>query len=112
MRVGLLDMQSPTTWVDKAGNAEAWIDGQFVHTVSALVGRARALAGSKRGRPAHFSATTIAVSGLTSRRIAERVEQFRHEIGQMLESVEAERDHVYRLELAFFPVADLTPMES
>ena len=29
-----------------------------------------------------------------------------------LESMDAERDHVYRLELAFFPVADLTPTES
>jgi len=111
-RLGLLDMQSPTTWADKAGNAEARLDGQSVPTVSALAGRARALTGSKGGHPAHYSATTVAVSGLTSRRVAERVEQFRHEIGQVLESVEAERDHVYRLELAFFPVVDLTSMES
>ena len=111
-RLGLLDMQSPATWVDKAGNSEARIDGQSVHAVSALAGRTRALAGSKGGRPAHFSATTVAVSGLTSKRIAERVEQFRHEIAAMLEGIEAERDDVYRLELAFFPVADLPTMES
>jgi len=111
-RLGLLDMQSPTTWMDKAGNAEARIDGESVDAVSAFAGRARAIAGSNGGRPAHYSATTVAVAILTSRRIAERVEQFRREIGEMLESVDAERDHVYRLELAFFPVADLTPTES
>ena len=111
-RLGLLDMQSPATWVDTAGNAEARIDGRSVHAVSALAARAAAIAGSNGGRPAHYSATTVAVPGLTSRRIAERVEQFRREISQMLEGVEAERDHVYRLELAFFPVADLTSMES
>jgi transcriptional regulator with XRE-family HTH domain len=107
-RLGLLDMQSRTSWVDKAGNAEARIDGGSVRAASALAGRARALVESKGGGPAHYSATTVAVPGLTSRRIAERVEQFRREIGQMLDSVDAERDHVYCLELAFFPVADLT----
>jgi len=111
-RLGLLDMQSQTTWVDKAGNAEARIDGQSVHAVSALAGRARGLVGPKGGRPAHYSATTVAVSDLTMRRIAERIEQFRREVGQVLERAEGERDQVYRLELAFFPVADLTPTES
>ena len=111
-RLGLLDMQSATTWVDKAGNAEARIDVRSAAVVSALAGRARALTGSNSTRAAHCSATTIAVPDLTSQRIAERVEQFRREIGQMLDSVDAERDQVYRLELAFFPVADLSPTES
>jgi len=108
-RLGLLDMQSRTTWVDKAGNAEVRIDGASVRAVSALAGRARALVGSQDDRPAHYSATTVAVPHLTSRRIADRVEQFRREIGEMLDSVDAGRDDVYCLELAFFPVADLTP---
>jgi len=111
-RLGLLDMQCATTWVDKAGNAEARIDVRSVGVVSALAGRSRALTGSNSTRAAHYSATTIAVPDLTSQRIAERVEQFRREIGQMLDSVDAECDQVYRLELAFFPVADLSPTES
>ena len=50
---------------------------------------------SKGGRPAHYSATTIAVPDLTSRRIAERVERFRHEIAELLESSGGDRDQVY-----------------
>jgi transcriptional regulator with XRE-family HTH domain len=111
-RLGLLDMQSRTRWVDKAGNAEARIDGLSVGAINALAGRARALVGSKGERPAHYSATTVAVPDLTSRRIAERVERFRREIAELLESADGDRDQVYCLELAFFPVADLTPTES
>jgi len=111
-RLGLLDMQSRTRWVDKAGNAEARVDGLSLSAISALAGRARALVGSTGGRPAHYSATTVAVPNLTSRRIAERVEQFRREIGELLENAGGDRDQVYCLALAFFPVADLTPTES
>ena len=65
-RLGLLDMQSPATWVDRAGNTEARIDGQSVHAISALAGRAKALVGATGARPAHYSGTTVAVPGLTS----------------------------------------------
>ncbi len=111
-RLGLLAMRSRTSWVDKAGNAEARIDGLSLRAISALAGRARALVGSNGGRPAHYSATTVAVPSLTIRRIAERVERFRREMGEMLESADGDRDQVYCLEIAFFPVADLTPTES
>ena len=112
VRLGLLDMQAPTRWVDKAGNAEARIDDLSLRAISALAGRARALVRSTSGRPAHYSATMLAVPSLTSRRIAERVDRFRREIGELLENADGERDQVYCLELAFFPVADLTPTES
>lgn len=111
-RLGLLDMRSPTSWVDAAGNAEARIDVLSVRAISALAGRARSLVGVKGGPPAHYSATTIAVRTTTSRRIVERVEQFRREIAELLEREGGDRDQVYCLELAFFPVADLTTMES
>ena len=111
-RLGLLDMQSRTRWVDKAGNVEARIDGLSVSAMSALAGRARALVGSGGGRPAHYSATTVAVQGLTSRRVAERVERFRREIAELLENANGDRDQVYCLELAFFPLTDPTPTES
>ena len=40
------------------------------------------------------------------------VERFRREIADLLEQDAGDRDQVYCLELAFFPVADLTTMES
>jgi hypothetical protein len=54
----------------------------------------------------------VAVKTTTGRRIAERVEQFRREIAELLEREGGDRDQVYCLELAFFPVADLTTTES
>lgn len=111
-RLGLLDMRSRTTWVDAAGNAEARIDTLSVRAISALAGRARTLVGVQGGPPAHYSATTVAVKTTTGRRIAERVEQFRREIAELLDHEGGDRDQVYCLELAFFPVADLTTTES
>jgi hypothetical protein len=111
-RLGLLDMQSPTRWVDAAGNAEGRIDGLSLGATGALAGRARALVRSSGKHPAHYSATTIAISATTAKRIAERVDRFRWEMGDLLETSIGERDQVYCLELAFFPVADNTPMES
>ena len=110
-RLRLLDMRSPTTWVDAAGNSEARIDTLSVSAVTALASRARALLGNSR-QPAHYSTTTVAVSTTASRRIAERVEQFRREMVELLEHDGSNRDQVYCLELAFFPVADLTTTES
>ena len=100
------------SWVDRAGNAEARIDGLSLGAISALAGRARALTGSKGGQPAHYSATTVAVTTPTSRRIADRVERFRRELAELLERADGDRDQVYCLEMAFFPVADLTTTES
>lgn len=59
-----------------------------------------------------YSATTVAVTTSTSRRIADCVERFRREVTDLLEQDAGDRDQVYCLELAFFPVADLTTMES
>ena len=39
-------------------------------------------------------------------------ERFRREVTDLLEQDTGDRDQVYCLELAFFPVADLTTMES
>jgi uncharacterized protein (TIGR02147 family) len=110
-RLGLLDMRSETQWVDAAGDAEGRVDGLSVRAIGAVAARARALAGSN-GAPAHYSVTTVAVSAAASRRIAERVERFRREVGDLLERDGGERDQVYCLELAFFPVADLTTTET
>jgi plasmid maintenance system antidote protein VapI len=111
-RLGLLDMTSRSSWVDRAGNAEARIDGLSLGAISVLAGRARALVGSGGKQPAHYSATTVAVSTASGRRIADLVERFRREIGELLEAETGDRDQVYCLEMAFFPVADLTTTES
>ena len=63
-------------------------------------------------QPAHYSATTVAMTTAVSRRVADRVERFRREIGDLLEKETGDRDQVYCLEMAFFPVADLTTTES
>ena len=107
-RLGLLDMRSRDQWVDAAGDAEAHLDSFSARTVGALAGRARALASSEGNQAAHYSATTVAVTTKTSRRIAERVERFRQEVAELLERDQGDRDQVYCLELAFFPVANLT----
>jgi uncharacterized protein (TIGR02147 family) len=112
-RLGLLDMRSRTSWVDRAGNAEARLGGLSagaVGAIGALAARTRALA-TATGWPAHFSTTTMAVPNLTSRRIADRVEHFRREMAELLEQADGECDQVYCLELAFFPVANLSPTE-
>jgi transcriptional regulator with XRE-family HTH domain len=109
-RLRLLDMRSPTMWVDAAGNAEARLETLSISAISALASRARTLLGGSQ--PAHYSTTTVAVPAAASRRIAERVEQFRREMAELLERDSSERDQVYCLELAFFPVADLTITES
>jgi transcriptional regulator with XRE-family HTH domain len=111
-RLGLLDMRSPTTWVDRAGDAEARLDGLSIGVIGALAARGRALMGANGGRPTHYSATTIAVTAEATRRIAERIERFRHEITELLETSDGDRDRVYCLELAFFPVANLPTTES
>jgi transcriptional regulator with XRE-family HTH domain len=111
-RLGLLDMQSETSWVDTAGDAEAHLDGLSVRARDALAQRARALLSANGARAGHYSATTVAVTTSTSRRIADRVERFRREVADLLEQDAGDRDQVYCLELAFFPVADLTTMES
>ena len=110
-RLGLLDMRSRTTWVDAAGDAEARIEGFSTRTIGALAGRAQRLAAANGGLPAHFSTTTLAVTTSTSRRITERVERLRREVAELLEHDSGDRDQVYSLELAFFPVADLTTRE-
>jgi transcriptional regulator with XRE-family HTH domain len=110
-RLGLLGMRSRTKWVDAAGNAEARVDSLSVGAISALASRARALLGSSGDHAAHYSTTTVAVPTATSRRIAERVEQFRREVAELLERDRGARDQVYCLELAFFPVADLATTE-
>jgi hypothetical protein len=79
--------------------------------IGALAARSRALVRANGARPAHYSATTVAVTAEVTRRIADRIERFRHEIGELLESNEGDRDQVYCLELAFFPVANLPTME-
>jgi transcriptional regulator with XRE-family HTH domain len=111
-RLRLLDMRSPTMWVDAAGNAEARLDTLSLSAISALANRARTLLGASGSQPAHYSTTTVAVPAAASRRIAERVEQFRRDVAELLERDSSERDQVYCLELAFFPVADLTTTES
>jgi len=109
-RLGLLDMSSRTSWVDRAGDAEARLDALSLGAIGALAGRARSLVRSASGgHPAHYSATTVAVTIASSRRIADRVERFRREIGKLLEEERGDQDQVYCLELAFFPVTDLTP---
>jgi plasmid maintenance system antidote protein VapI len=110
-RLGLLDMRSPTTWVDAAGDAEARLVSLPARAIGALAGRADKLAGSNSERPAHYSATTIAVTTSTCRRITERVEQFRREVADLLDADKGDRDQVYCLELAFFPLANLTTTE-
>jgi hypothetical protein len=40
-RLGLLDMRSRTTWVDRAGNAEARIDGVALGAIGAIAARGR-----------------------------------------------------------------------
>ena len=107
-RLGLLDMRSPTMWVDAVGNAEARLDSFSARAAEALANRARALAGTVGSQPAHYSTTTVAVTKKTSRQVAERVERFRREVAELLQHDEGDRAQVYCLELAFFPVADLT----
>lgn len=111
-RLGLLDMRSRTSWVDAAGDTEARLDGLPARAIGALAGRAQKLTGSHGERPAHYSATTVAVTTRTSRRITERVERFRREVAELLEADDGDRDQVYCLELAFFPLANLTTTES
>jgi uncharacterized protein (TIGR02147 family) len=114
-RLGLLDMRSRTSWVDAAGDSEARLDGlpaRAIGALAALAGRAQKLTGSNGERPAHYSATTVAVTTRTSRRITERVERFRREVAELLEADDGDRDQVYCLELAFFPLANLTTTES
>lgn len=107
-RLGLLDMRSRDRWVDVAGDAEARLDTFSARTAGALAARSRALASTNGSQPAHYSATTVAVTTSTSRRVAERVERFRREIVELLADESGDRAQVYCLELAFFPVADLT----
>ena len=87
-RLGLLDMQSRTSWIDRAGNAEARIDGLSLGAISALMA-------SGGRQPAHYSATTVAMTTAVSRRVADRVERFRREIGDLLEKETGDRDHDY-----------------
>jgi len=111
-RLGLLNMRSRTTWVDAAGDAEARLDSLPLRAIGALAGRAQKLAGAGGGRPSHYSATTVAVTTTTSRRITERVERFRREVADLLDADDGDRDQLYCLELAFFPLANLTTTES
>jgi len=98
--------------VDAAGDAEARLDSLPLRAIGALAGRAQTPAAATGGRPSHYSATTVAVTTTTSRRITERVERFRREVADLLDADDGNRDQLYCLELAFFPLANLTTTES
>ena len=112
-RLRLLDLRSRTSWVDTAGDTEGKLDELPLRVIAALTERAAALTGTKAaGAAAHYSTTTLAVSTVTSRRIADQVERFRREVAELLEQDRGDREQVYCLQLAFFPVADLTTSET
>ena len=62
-------------------------------------------------QPAHRSATTLAVSTARCGEALAKLERFRRELVDHLEIGGAGRDQVYRLELAFYPLADLERKE-
>lgn len=110
LRLGLLEMSDAGRWTDAAGDAVASLDDFSSRTVSGLAERVRGLR-SAGALPAHQSATTLAVASARCHDVLSKLERFRHELIDHLEGGSAERDQVYRLELAFYPLADLEQKE-
>jgi len=109
LRLGLLEMSDAGRWTD-AGHAVASFEDFSTRTVTGLAERVRGLR-SARALPSHRSATTVAVTIERCRDAVSRLERFRHQLVDDLEGGGSGRDQVYRLELAFYPIADLDPKE-
>jgi uncharacterized protein (TIGR02147 family) len=110
--LGFLQMTVRDRWTDTGGhvlqNAEAFAAAAVERLAEELHElAARAL---RRASPARWthSATTIAVDAATVPLAIRRIEQFRAELGAMLEAA-GRRDAVYYLTLSFLPIASPQP---
>jgi transcriptional regulator with XRE-family HTH domain len=107
LRLGLLEMVSPTEWIDCTGDVTNLLDGVAYEAVRRLSERARAHAlESELTAPAserEFSSTTIAVD---RRRLPEAMRILAAARSEIL-GVLAEgdrRDHVYQLDISLLPL--------
>jgi uncharacterized protein (TIGR02147 family) len=115
LRLGLLEMRSPTQWVDLSGHTAAGYAGFTRLAASRLAERVNQLArppGEARdARPSDHSSTTIAVNAARLHEAIQLIARFRAELVDVLEQ-DAQRDDVYQLELHLFPLTHTQESET
>jgi uncharacterized protein (TIGR02147 family) len=112
IRLNLLEMVSPTRWVDRTGDAAITVEGLAHLAVQNLAQQTRHLAERALARPdpglCDYSTTTVAVSTARLPDIIEHIARFRRELLSMLER-DATRDDLYQLDISFYPVTSVQP---
>jgi transcriptional regulator with XRE-family HTH domain len=110
IRLNLLEMASPTRWVDRTGDAAITVEGLAHLAVQNLAQQTRHLAERALARPdpglCDYSTTTVAVSTARLPDVIEHIARFRRELLAMLER-DATRDDLYQLDISFYPVTSL-----
>ncbi len=111
IRLGLLEMESRTRWIDRTGDAAVTIEGLANFALQRLAQQARDLALRAMSSPnsglCDYSATTVAVAAVRLPEVIDRIARFRRELIALLER-DQRRDDVYQLEINFFPLTQLS----
>jgi uncharacterized protein (TIGR02147 family) len=109
IRLDLLDMAARDRWVDTAGDARVSLQSLPPETIDQRqAGSARLSASAARFVPVTYreqASITIAVNSASLPRAFEIVSRFRQQLLDVL--TEGERDDVYQIEIALFPVTTL-----
>ena len=106
IRLDLLDMRSPTEWVDQIGDASITVDALGATVVEHLQQRvqrssARAIREAPLATRDHCS-TMVAINSKMLPRAFQLIATFRQQLLQVLQ--EGPADDVYQIELALFPL--------
>ena len=114
LRLGLLSMDAPDRWTDRSGDVTASVQGFTRTALQRLVENAGKrlveLVDKPAGKPCVYSSTTVAIPAGQIAEVAGRIEQFRRELLAFIQAATCLED-VYRLEISFVPLTNLTSLE-
>ncbi|MFN0056205.1 MAG: TIGR02147 family protein [Planctomycetales bacterium] len=115
LRLGLLEMASPTRWIDRCGDV-AITPEQFTRAaLQRLMEKSHwqrlAAVSPTVGAAAHLASTTVAMSAARVPAVVDALTRCQAEILSIIDRDES-ADDVYRLELCFFPVTTLHPIQA
>jgi transcriptional regulator with XRE-family HTH domain len=109
IRLGLLDMESSDSWIDRSGDAHVNLESLSPETLDRQQTQAKTLSvGAVRTVPVTLrdqSSITLAINSARLPRAVELIARFRQQLVDLLQDGGA--DDVYQLEIALFPVTTI-----
>lgn len=110
IRLGLLEMVSPTHWIDHAGNSMGTMDdftqASIEHYLRQLHELTLRSVQQKTIKRHAITATTLAVNSARVPAAIEMIARFRSELANFLAGTEGHND-VYHLQISFLPITNL-----